>query len=106
MKKHTASRVRQDLIAARALIADERDWWSGREGSYGRQCAMMAIWSATGAPHNSQRVKDCTAALAPHLRSFVDRLTGIPDGHVIIKHNYKGHARIMAAFDRAIEAAQ
>ena len=97
------------LIAARALIADERDWTKGQflEVIGGRRClcsagALRVVLSETGDPADlSDAAYREYDDLAAHLSRAV--------GRSIITFNdldTTTHADILAAFDRAIEATK
>lgn len=97
--------LRDDLIAARALIDTPEKWCKGRwKDSTGRHCAFGAL-VATLTPisgpevdNGDERKHACISALDAHAPSggFID----------FNDHPDTTHPEIMALFDRAIASAE
>lgn len=90
--------VRENLIAAKALIADPKNWRKGSLGSAGCYCAVGALGVARKGKVFLFSDAD-VHALAQHVpqsfRGSVPRYNDSKD---------TTHADIMALFDRAIDA--
>jgi hypothetical protein len=98
--------VKDDLIAAKALIDAPDKWTKGIHFSGGRYCAMGAVGAATRQPHGGSRWAECDRALIKSAPRHRWR-EGV-DGHPVVAFNddpATTHADIMALFDRAIERA-
>lgn len=93
--------LRDDLIAARALIADEAHWCKGSHDKNGARCAMGAVIAVTEATdRHAKRYDALWAALNEQLPArFSGMIRAYNDA------NDTDHADILALFDRAIEAA-
>lgn len=96
--------VKDDLIAAKALIDTPEKWCKGIHK--GQNCTMWAVGDATRQHSGGMRWLDCEVALSRAVpKSFVG-----PSGvHPIVAFNdaeETSHADIMALFDRAIEGAK
>lgn len=91
--------LRDDLIAARALIDTPRRWRKDGNLAQGRMCVVNAIIEAAGATQSYP----CEAAICEELgHDFISR-------ELIANFNDNPrttHADIMALFDRAIAAAE
>lgn len=90
--------LRNDLIAARALIDTPEKWCKGIHPT--RKCAMYAVEAVTG---NGDRFAACGDALGNAIPT-----SKLKDcGHSVVLFNdapFTTHADIMALFDRAITA--
>lgn len=103
------SELADDLRAAKALIDTPEKWlqhdWGGpKDGGY---CSLGAIGTATHADAGNPRYD--AAKLALSFAITRDPLTPLKSAFdIIVRYNdarATTHADIMAAFDRAIEAA-
>lgn len=98
--------TKETLIAARELIAEPERWTKGRamevaeDGSV-RYCASGALSAAGG--HHNEVIENCSAcAAADVLTSVLPRRLGVSGFNDLESTT---HADVLAAFDRAIEAA-
>ena len=98
------SQLRDDLIAAKALIADEKDW-TQHPKSMAPMCAYAAVLVAIDG-RNVSRISDRVMETQHFLARFLPEPFA-NDRHVIAFNDAPGttHRDIMALFDRAIEAA-
>ena len=89
------------LQAARALIADERNWCRlasyRRKGRHVQRCAMGAVNFAMGLDEHdvSGKSNDCFSALCEVVHQGVRRF-----------NDHHSHSDVLAMFDRAIAAEQ
>lgn len=96
--------LRDDLIAAKALIATPETWWRGDTRSYGPgcECAATACQAATHTV-TGERVFAMTRALEAAMPPSWTGYRSIIDFN---DSPYTSHAEILATFDRAIAAAE
>jgi hypothetical protein len=96
----------EDLIAAKALIANPEQWCKGIDHSGRSQCAMYAISEVARPDLSGFRYCDMSEAILAAL----PRNVKLPEfGHRIVAFNdadQTSHADVMALFDRAIKRAQ
>lgn len=101
--------VKEQLVAARALIADEKRW---TQREFARDETGIPVdpvddsacaWCALGA---LSRVLNCSPLGEDWSR--VETLASVvtEDGLVVEVNDTDGHAAVLAMFDRAIEAAE
>jgi len=93
--------LKDDLIAAKALISTPDKWCKGIDS--GKNCVMWAVGRATGTmTGNNNRWHEAEHALRK-------ALPGHYGGHPVVTFNdlpETTHADIMALFDRAIAAQE
>jgi hypothetical protein len=95
--------VADDLVAARAKIADEAHWIKGVDFSSERLCAMGAVGAALKQPMGGFRWSACEAAL---IKALPSSARGHASHSVVCFNDRRAttHSDILALFDRAIEA--
>lgn len=93
--------VKENLIAARALIDTPEKWHKGSMQYNGCFCAMGAIGEALRETGYREWIRQSKEF------KMVDRLVPDPFRDLPLYNDYSGttHADIMALFDRAIAAA-
>lgn len=92
------------LVAARNLIADEKDWCGLGWRSGESRCALHALMIAAGGTHAYDRWANVTER-NPALSQSVMALYATCQGqHVGDFNDTHSHAEVLAAFDKAIAA--
>jgi len=98
--------IRDDLIAAKALIDTPEKWWKGPAiGPAGEMCAVRACEKAVGLPPMGMHDDPYGRAY----EMFIALNGKTPRGFVVSTYNDMpdtAHADIMAVFDRAIKALE
>lgn len=92
----------RQLMAARELIADKKNWCQGTLcDDQGRMCAMEALWEIVGV-RKHDRVKAIQTYAVTVLEKKLERFT---NGLCLWQVNDDfGHAAVLAVFDKAIAA--
>lgn len=93
--------VKENLIAARALIEDQRSWSRGLDGP--GMCAIMALEKAMGLDRRCAYSTQEYTALNDALPAEWIKSNG--RGSVGFFNDERGHLATLALFDRAIAAA-
>lgn len=96
----TKPSTKEVLIEARKLITDPNDWHQGAYTCDGRMCSLAAIWTAMGMTINEALRLDSSV---PAERALEEAMGGAFVGHF---NDERTHDQVLAAFDRAIAAAQ
>lgn len=96
--------LKDDLIAAKALIADPAKWAKGLDayGKNGRYCAGHAVVAASSLG-NHVRV---FVALERQMKPRQKRETPVASVVLFNDWFWRRHATVLKLFDRAIEAAK
>lgn len=90
------SMIREQLIAAKALIDVPSRWCQGQYERDGRMCASMALQVAT---HTS-----CYDIMDNEAYEALRKVMDVPE--VCTFNDRHTHAQVMAAFDKAIAATE
>lgn len=93
--------LKDDLVAAKALIDTPEKWTKGIDHTRCRLCAMFAVYKAVP---TGRRTSDCETALCRKVPSSYRQVRA----HPVVAYNDAAsttHANVMALFGRAILAA-
>lgn len=93
------SQLAQDLIAAKKLIEDERNWCQGRARDGNKKCSAAAVVDSVNGVNAPIRRNDALREIAQQGCGFRDSL------RVAEFNDANDHATVMAAWDRAIAKA-
>lgn len=95
------SAVTTNLIRARELIADEKNWCQGQWHIGERSCAAGALYRAAGFTRSGAFIGEMSVAEKAH---FVLAEAAKPFGMSLAEVNDKlGHTAVMRMYSRAIE---
>lgn len=106
----TEKTTKQVLTEARNYIADPKRWSGSIEDPSGRRCAIGAITAAaTGTaswetPQSASHLS-ALAEILPEHDGMVESLYSKAEWKIFNYNDSHSHACVIAAFDRAIEAA-
>lgn len=90
--------VTTNLIKARELIADRKNWWrgGGRRVKDGGLCAMMALTKTIGSEELTYYSPEYKLLNKAAYLLF-------QDSTVIATNDIRGHAAVMKTYDKAVE---